>query len=306
MITMKEFYPEEIKARNDGKIYYTAENIATAVKTGEILRGVVNLCDTSHNLMVDLGSMKGIIAKEDALASSDGSVRDIAIISRVGKTVCFTVEDVIYDLSGIPVARLSRKKAQEKFISEFLSSKSVGDVLMAKVTHLDSFGVFCDIGCGVIALLPIDFISVSRISHPKDRFFVGEDIKVILKGIGEDGRITVSHKELLGTWEENAADFTAGQTVTGVVRSVEEYGVFVELSPNLAGLAEPYETRVGDTVSVYIKSIIPDKMKVKLIIIDSFKGGFVPKTKYFYKENHIDLFSYSPPNSSKKIYTEFY
>jgi small subunit ribosomal protein S1 len=306
MITMKEFYPEEIKVKNDGKIYYTAENIATAVKTGEILRGVVNLCDTSHNLMVDLGSMKGIIAKEDALASSDGSVRDIAIISRVGKTVCFTVEDVIYDLSGIPVARLSRKKAQEKFISEFLSSKSVGDVLMAKVTHLDSFGVFCDIGCGVIALLPIDFISVSRISHPKDRFFVGEDIKVILKGIGEDGRITVSHKELLGTWEENAADFTAGQTVTGVVRSVEEYGVFVELAPNLAGLAEPYETRVGDTVSVYIKSIIPDKMKVKLIIIDSFKGGFVPKTKYFYKENHIDLFSYSPPNSSKKIYTEFY
>ena len=303
---MKEFYPEEIKVKNDGKIYYTAENIATAVKTGEILRGVVNLCDTSHNLMVDLGSMKGIIAKEDALASSDGSVRDIAIISRVGKTVCFTVEDVIYDLSGIPVARLSRKKAQEKFISEFLSSKSVGDVLMAKVTHLDSFGVFCDIGCGVIALLPIDFISVSRISHPKDRFFVGEDIKVILKGIGEDGRITVSHKELLGTWEENAADFTAGQTVTGVVRSVEEYGVFVELAPNLAGLAEPYETRVGDTVSVYIKSIIPDKMKVKLIIIDSFKGGFVPKTKYFYKENHIDLFNYSPPNSSKKIYTEFY
>ena len=303
---MKEFYPEEIKVKTDGKLYYTVENITSAAKTGEILRGVVTLCDTSHNLTVDLGSMRGVIKREDALTSVDGSIRDIAIISRVGKTVCFTVEEIIYDLSGIPVARLSRKKAQEKFMGEFLAFKRVGDVLKARVTHLDSFGVFCDIGCGVIALLPIDFISVSRISHPKDRFFVGEDIRVILKGIGEDGRITVSHKELLGTWEENAADFSAGQTVTGVVRSVEEYGVFVELAPNLAGLAEPYETKVGDTVSVYIKSIIPDKMKVKLIIIDSFKGGFMPKTKYFYKEEHIDFFNYSPQNSDKKIYTEFY
>ncbi len=302
---MKEFYPEEIKTKEEGGIYYTTENIVSASRTGEILRAVVKLCDASHNLTVDLGSMKGVIAREDALLTGDGNIRDIAIISRVGKTVCFTVEDIIYDLSGIPVARLSRKKAQEKFINEFLSLKSVGDVLRARVTHLDSFGVFCDIGCGVIALLPIDFISVSRIAHPKDRFYVGEDIKVVLKGISKDGRITVSHKELLGTWEENAEKFMAGQTVTGIVRSVEEYGVFVELAPNLAGLAEPYETKVGDTVSVYIKSIIPEKMKVKLIIIDSFKGNFVPKTKYFYKGEHIDVFNYSPLNSSKKIYTEF-
>ncbi len=302
---MKEFYPEEIRTKDDGKIYYTTENIVNAVKTGEILRAVASLCDTSHNLTVDLGCMKGIITKEDALLTNDGNIRDIAIISRVGKTVCFTVEEIIYDLSGIPVARLSRKRAQQKYIEEYLLLKRTGDVLKAKVTHLDAFGVFCDIGCGIIALLPIDFISVSRISHPKDRFFVGEDIKVVLKSISHDGRITVSHKELLGTWEENAQNFTAGQTVTGIVRSVEEYGVFVELAPNLAGLAEPYETKVGDTVSVYIKSIIPDKMKVKLIIIDSFKGGFMPKTRYFYKDDHIDSFYYSPLNSTKKIYTEF-
>ena len=105
---MKEFYPEEIKAKTDGKLYYTVENITSAAKTGEILRGVVTLCDTSHNLTVDLGSMRGVIKREDALTSVDGSIRDIAIISRVGKTVCFTVEEIIYDISGIPVDRRSR------------------------------------------------------------------------------------------------------------------------------------------------------------------------------------------------------
>ena len=119
------------------------------------------------------------------------------------------------------------------------------------------------------------------------------------------GRLTDFHKELLGTWEENAALFSAGQTVSGVVRSVEDYGVFVELTPNLAGLAESYDTKPGDVAGVYIKSIIPEKMKVKLIIIDSFESSYSPEIKYFYKGEHIDRFDYSSPSGNKKIFTEF-
>ena len=52
---------------------------------------------------------------------------------------------------------------------------------------------------------------------------------------------------------------------------MEEYGVFVELAPNLTGLAEPYyDVKAGQKVSVYIKSILPEKMKVKLVIVDTF------------------------------------
>ena len=59
--------------------------------------------------------------------------------------------------------------------------------------------------------------------------------------------------------------FEAGETVTGIVRSIEEYGVFIELAPNLAGLAEPRDcVHINRPASVYIKAIIPEKMKVKL------------------------------------------
>ena len=79
----------------------------------------------------------------------------------------------------------------------------------------------------------------------------------------ENDKITLSHKELLGTWEENAAMFAPGQTVTGVIRSIEDYGIFVELTPNLAGLAEPRpDVFIGQQASVYIKSIIREKMKI--------------------------------------------
>lgn len=89
---------------------------------------------------------------------------------------------------------------------------------------------------------------------------------------GEDtGRLHLTHKELLGTWEQNAALFAPGQTVPGIIRSVESYGVFVELTPNLTGLAEWQEGLcVGETAVVYIKSMQKERMKIKLLIADHF------------------------------------
>ncbi|MEE0947040.1 MAG: S1 RNA-binding domain-containing protein [Acutalibacteraceae bacterium] len=301
---MKEFYPEGTRAN---KGVYTQSFLEQAVISGEILEGMVLICDEEHNLTVELGSMKGVIKREEgAVGISEGQVRDIALITRVGKSVCFLVTGFEYDSQGVKYAVLSRRKAQERYRQYIKESMSAGDVIEAKVTHFESFGAFCDIGCGVVALLPIDCISVSRIFHPKDRLSINQTIKAVVKNIGEDLKITLSHKELLGSWEENAALFSPHLTVSGVVRSVEAYGIFVELTPNLAGLAEYFEgVQVGDTVSVYIKSIIPEKMKVKLIIIDKCEEDYTPETHYFYEGEHIDLFRYSPLLCSRNIFTDF-
>ncbi|MBQ1899222.1 MAG: 30S ribosomal protein S1, partial [Ruminococcus sp.] len=132
------------------------------------------------------------------------------------------------------------------------------------------------------------------------------DIFAVIKSIS-GSRVTLSHKELLGTWEENIARFSIGDTVTGVIRSIENYGAFVELAPNLAGLAELRDNiHVGDTAAVYIKSILPQKMKVKLIIIDHFYEPTLPEApEYFITDGHIDRFVYSPPDCAKVIETEF-
>ena len=176
---------------------------------------------------------------------------------------------------------------------------------------MEQFGAFVDIGCGIIGLLPIERISVSRIEHPKDRFSPGQKILVAVLQIDTKlRRITLTHRELLGTWDENAAEFTPGQTVTGTIRSVEDYGIFVELTPNLAGLAEFKENVYPDqTAAVYIKSIIPDKMKIKLIIIDTTDEPIYRKPlEYFIdpeKTERIDKWTYSPPGSRKLIESSF-
>ena len=129
----------------------------------------------------------------------------------------------------------------------------------------------------------------------------------------ESGRIYLSMRELLGTWEENTTLFTPGQTVAGVIRSVESYGIFIELTPNLAGLAEVRDRErdlasIGHIAAVYIKSINPERMKVKLALVDSYKGNVtVPPLHYYVPQSvhHLDRWVYSPASCARVVETVF-
>lgn len=305
---MNKFLPEGKIFNSTQNRYYlqSEETMQEARSHGIILEGHAVMCTPEHDLVVELPFGKGIIPRsEGAIGIAEGVTRDIALLSRVNKTVCFKVMDIKKD-GGETICILSRRQAQTQCMSEYINGLSCGDVIPAKVTHLEPFGCFVDIGCGVVSLIPIDAISVSRISHPGDRFFNGQDIFAVVKDVSQ-GRITLSHKELLGTWEENASLFSTGETVGGIVRSVEPYGVFIELAPNLAGLAEPQENvRVGQAASVYIKALIPSKMKVKLIIVDVFDSpSFPSKINYFITSGKLSSWTYSTPDAQKLISTDF-
>lgn len=306
---MVEFYPEGILIDKSENLKYfkSLSTLNDAYFEEKILEARAMLCDAQHNLIVDMGCIKGIIPREEgALGIKEGTVRDIAIISRVNRPVSFIITGFTRDTTGNTVATLSRSKAQERCMNLYINHLQCGDIIDARITHLEPFGAFADVGCGIVSLIPIDTISVSRIDHPKERFTVGMNIRAIVKNI-ENGRISLTHKELLGTWQENADSFNAGETVAGIVRSVEEYGAFVELTPNLAGLAEKKEgVMSGHQASVYIKNIIPERMKIKLIIIDTFEQKYKPAPhKYFFQGNHMDSFLYSPINCEKVIKTVF-
>ena len=307
---MYRFLPEGRMYENDadGAPKFSCDSIEKAMRDGRMLESKALVCDSAHNLVVDLGCMKGVIPREEgAKGIREGAVRDIAIISRVGKPVCFVVKKIISDSRGMPCAILSRRAAQERCCEEYVSKLACGDVIDARVTHLEPFGAFVDIGCGLPSLISIDAISVSRIAHPRDRLSVGMDIRAVVRSVETDGRISLSHRELLGTWQQNAAKYRTGETVAGIVRSVEEYGIFVELTPNLAGLAEYRESvTVGSGASVYIKSIVPERMKIKLVLVDTFRiSSPPPRPEYFFSGDHMNRFVYSPPTSDKIIETVF-
>lgn len=310
---MNRYLPEGcyIRTPENRELTASIEGLERALVQGKILEAPAVLCDHALALHVALGGgIRGIIPREEAQMTTEGErIKDIAILTRVGKPVCFKVVG-FEGRADERIAILSRRRAQEECMQLYTDTLCPGDILPARVTHLEGFGAFVDIGCGIVSLLSIDCLSVSRIAHPSERLAVGEQIHCVMKGRDAHGRIYVSQRELLGSWEENAATFSQGQTALGIVRSVEPYGVFVELAPNLAGLAEfRADVKAGQGAAVYIKSILPEKMKIKLIIIDASAAPvFRSPTRYFIDPStvtHIDEWVYSPKGASRRIETVF-
>ena len=310
-----KYLPEGYRAGSaENRAYISsAAGLQRAMETGAICEAPAVMCDSGdYSLRVDLGGVIGIIRREDvSLTGAGEEVKNIAVITRVGRAVSFVVQHI--DMTSTPpVAYLSRRAAQEMCMRNYIADLIPGDIIPAKVTHLERFGAFVDIGCGIISLLPVDAISVSRISHPRERLPVSARIHVVVRGIDGAGRINVTHRELCGTWSENAAMFSPGQTVAGIVRSVESYGIFVELTPNLTGLAEPHEdVTVGGSAAVYIKNIVPERMKVKLAVVGAYRGELlrdVSPPRYFVDTEsvrHIDRWRYSPDGCDRVVETVF-
>ena len=276
-----------------------ADGLEKAWKDGAILEGIATLCDDERNLHIRLGKEKGVILRcEAGLGAEKGLIRDIAILSRVGKPVCFRIIGKEQDRW-----LLSRRNVQEEAFQWFQTNLSPGEIVHATVTHIEQFGAFVDIGCGLISMIGIENVSVSRIRHVSERFCPGQQIRAVVLRKEPQGRITLSHRELLGTWQQNAARLQVGSAIQGIVRGVENYGIFVELFPNLSGLAEPCQgVEVGMDVSVYIKSIIPDRMKVKLTILDFMRGEgkrLITSEDYVLQDGRLRRWQYQPMQCSR-------
>lgn len=147
---------------------------------------------------------------------------------------------------------------------------SVGMKLKGKVKNVKPFGVFVTLKDGVDGLLLVKNMSVSRIKDPNELFKKGDIIDVLIKELDkETGNIILSHKEFLGTWEENVEKIKVGDIVTGTIRDTTRGGIFIELMPNLVGLAEHKSgLEYGEKVQVRIKRISPENHKIKLVILD--------------------------------------
>lgn len=144
-----------------------------------------------------------------------------------------------------------------------------GSILSGTVKNIQPYGAFIKADNGIEGLLYIEDISIARIKTPAERLKIGQKINVKVKNIDENNRVYFSYKEMLGTWEENVQDIKEKTTIKGIVRETEKNkkGIFIEIKPNLVGMAEYKEgLEYGQKVDVYVKKIINDRKKIKLII----------------------------------------
>lgn len=305
---MSKYSPEYITHRNREEMSLNA--IKQAIRMQSILEARVTKCDSNNNLTIEIGkNIIGIIPFNELEYHPDGTpIKPASATSKVNRHIKY-IPISIRKEDDIFIVDCSRKQVQKICYDNYISNLTPGDVIDAYVLKIMNYGIFCDIGCGIVALLPTNNISVTHIVNPAIELRGISTLKVVVNHVDENYRVELTHKELLGTWEEEATSFNEDDVTYGTVLSVEEYGVFVRLSQNLSGLADvtELELKPGDLVSVRIQSIQNRNMKIKLTIIDKV-GTATDKPmrfKYYITEPHIKDWVYSTATAKKQIESHF-
>lgn len=309
---MGKFSPEYMERIHRNSI--SIGLLKAAIKNNTILESRVVKCSSDNELTLDIGDgIIGIIPFNEVEYKPDHSeIKKAAVTSKINKHVKYIPLLMKENSDGTIVVQCSRRLVQKMCYESYISNLRPGDVIDATVTKVVNYGIFCDIGCGIIALLPTNNISVTHIVNPVEELKDLYKLKVVVKSITSDYRVELTHKELLGTWEEEAAKISEGDLLCGTVLSVESYGVFIRISQNLSGLAELDESRgitlkTGDVVSVNVLSIQSKNMKVKLGILSKLEDQQpMPLTfRYTTDITHISKWVYNTETAKKRIESIF-
>ncbi len=246
-------------------------NINSYKKEETVLQGLVQKCDDNYNLYINFeNGLTGVMPRQEVEAihlEDDGLPKTNLCTGKVHKFVQFKIKES-QDKNHIV---LSRKKVQQEALEWVKNDLKEGDKLVGIVKNIKPYGAFIEIGGGVVGLAHIEDLSIARIKSPYERLRIGQKVEIMVKSIDRDtGKLILSYKETLGTWEENAKKFAPGTRAKGIVRETErnKNGIFIELTPNLVGMAEYKQGYdYGQPVDVYIKKIDNQRKKIKLVII---------------------------------------
>lgn len=305
---MGKYSPEFLTHRVTESMSLNA--VKQAIRMQSILEAKVIKCDSNNNLTLDLGkNIVGIIPFDELEYHPDGSpVKSASATSKLNKHIKFMPIEVRKGEDEF-IVDCSRKQVQKMCYDNYISKLTPGDVIDAYVLKVMNYGIFCDIGCGIVSLLPTNNISVTHIVNPAVELRGISTLKVVVNHIDEKYRVELTHKELLGTWKEEVADFAVDDVIYGTVLSVEDYGVFVRLSQNLSGLADVTDLELvpGDIVSARVQLIQDKNMKVKLTIIEKIDTDEESRFKFRYRDDisHITDWVYSTPTARKQIESHF-
>ena len=165
--------------------------------------------------------------------------------------------------------RVSLKNLLKKPFDEFKAKFKEGDVTKGVVTSVTNFGAFVRIG-GVEGLLHNEDASWDRNDKCKDLFKVGDEVEVkIIKIDSNEQKISLSQKDLKQSpVQAYAKKFSVGDIVTGKIRDIKDFGVFVELGDNVDALI-----RKEDLGSVSAESLnINDNIEAAIAFIDEKKN----------------------------------
>jgi small subunit ribosomal protein S1 len=158
--------------------------------------------------------------------------------SLIGTRLTFIITDYVEKGRNIVVSRRSLLEEEQRRIKEDAqASVSEGMIVSGRVTSLQDYGAFVDIG-GLEGLLPISEIAWSRVKDVREVLTVGQQVQVLIKSIDrEKERISLSIKDTLADpWDQVVRQYPEGSFQNGVVSRLTTFGAFITLANGVDGL----------------------------------------------------------------------
>ena len=249
------------------------EALLESLQEGQDVKGIVkNLTD--YGAFVDLGGVDGLLHITDMAWRR---IRHPSEMVNVGDEV------------GVRILKFDREKNRVSLGMKQLGDDPWVDItrrypegarVQATVTNLTDYGCFAEIEEGVEGLVHVSEMDwTNKNIHPSKVVNVGDEVEVMVLDIDEERRrISLGIKQCRANpWEEFGATNAKGDRITGKIKSITDFGIFIGLDGNIDGLVhlsdiswnEPGETAVrryskGEEIETLILSVDPDRERISL------------------------------------------
>ncbi|MFH1004098.1 MAG: 30S ribosomal protein S1 [Bacteroidota bacterium] len=251
------------------------DRITSAFESESIVQGFVK-CRTKGGLIVDVHGI------ECFLPGSQIDMKPVRDYDQyVNKIIELKIVKINQEFRNVVVSHKilieSEIEEQKKVI---ISKLEKGQVLEGTVKNITSYGVFIDLG-GVDGLIHITDLSWERINHPDEIVKLDDKLNVVILDFAlEKRRISLGLKQLKPhPWEKLDTNLKVGDKIKGCVRSIEDFGAFVEVFPGVEGLIHVSEIswsqhlrsagdflKIGDEVNTVIVMLDKETRKMSLSV----------------------------------------
>ncbi len=243
------------------------------LQEGQEVVGVVKNI-TDYGAFIDLGGVDGLLHITDMAWKR---VKHPSEILKVGAEI--KVRVLKYDRDKKRVS-LGLKQLGEDPWLDIARRYPVGTRLFGHITNITDYGCFVEIEDGIEGLVHMSEMDwTNKNIHPAKLVHLGDEVEVMVLEIDEERRrISLGMKQCQpNPWQEFASNHTKGQKITGSIKSITDFGIFIGLEGGIDGLVhlsdiswkEPGETAIrkykkGDEIEAIILAIDPERERISL------------------------------------------
>ncbi len=249
------------------------EELLESLEEGKVIKGVVkNLTD--YGAFLDLGGVDGLLHITDMAWKR---VRHPSEIVEVGDEIEVVV--LKFDKERTRVS-LGLKQLGEDPWAEIARRYPEGSRLFGKVSNITDYGCFVEIEDGVEGLVHVSEMDwTNKNVNPASVVSLGEEREVMILDIDEERRrISLGMKQCQpNPWDEFSATHKKGDKVTGKIKSITDFGIFVGLDGDIDGLIHMsdiswdvsgeeaiHNYKKGDEIEAVVLSIDPERERISL------------------------------------------